>query len=187
MLKLIRSYQEKDAIEQLISDCKKGKRTAQQQLYTRFSGKMLGICLRYLGDPDDAEDVMVTAFMKVFTHLDTYKGDGSFEGWIRRIMVNEALTELRKKNKLHFEPVEAAHYTADGQAQENSMEAEELLKMVQSLPSGYRTVFNLYAIEGFSHKEIAESLGITESTSKSQLNRARNMLKNALNRMEEVL
>jgi RNA polymerase sigma-70 factor (ECF subfamily) len=182
MLRLIKLYKNET---ELIADCLAGKRKAQEVLYKRYSTKMLAICARYLPNHAEAEDAMINAFVRVFSQLECFRKEGSFEGWIRRIVVNEALAMLRKKNKMQLESVESADYHADYQIEEKQLEAEELLKIVQKLPTGYRTVFNLYAIEGYSHKEIAMMLDISESTSKSQLNRARNMLKTMLESMEK--
>jgi RNA polymerase sigma factor (sigma-70 family) len=182
MFKLLKLYKNET---DLITDCLAGKRNAQEALYKKYSSKMLAICLRYLSDKAEAEDAMINGFVRVFSQLENFRQEGSFEGWIRRIVVNEALAMLRKKSKMYLEPAESADYHADYQIEEKHLEAEELLAMVQQLPTGYRTVFNLYAIEGYSHKEIADLLGITESTSKSQLNRARNMLKNAIEKTEK--
>lgn len=182
MLNFRKSYSDET---ELIKDCKKGVRKAQKALYEKYSAKMLSICCRYLKNEAEAEDVMVTALMKVFKHLDSYQGKGSFEGWIRRIVVNEALTALRKKKNTYFEEIENADYYPEYQLTESHLEADDLLKMVANLPTGYRTVFNLYAIEGYSHKEIAEQLNISVSTSKSQLNRARNLLKKTIQMHED--
>jgi len=135
----------------------------------------------------EAEDVMVTAFMKVFDHLGQFKGEGSFEGWIRRIMVNEALTHLRKSRNMYLE-TDIVHAERQPHYDQLStqLEAEDLINMIQELPAGYRAVFNMYAIDGYSHKEIAEHLGITESTSKSQLNRARAYLQRMLLDLEQI-
>ncbi len=166
----------------LIQGCLKGDRLAQRHLYESYSGKFLAICLRYLKDREHAEDVMIEGFMKIFDKLPQFQGKGSFEGWMKRIMVTQALMKLRSNKHLMMEVhVEQDSSFPDNQHYEtNHLEAEELMTLVKSLPVGYRTVFNLYAIEGYSHKEIAELLGITESTSKSQLNRARNVLKNQI-------
>jgi RNA polymerase sigma factor (sigma-70 family) len=182
MFKLIKLYKNE---ADLIADCLAGKRNAQEALYKKYISKMLAICTRYLPDRTEAEDAMTNGFVRVFSQLESFKQAGSFEGWIRRIVVNEALAMLRKKSKMYLEPAENADYHTDYQIEEKHLEAEELLAMVQKLPIGYRTVFNLYAIEGYSHKEIADLLGVTESTSKSQLNRARNMLKNAIEKMDK--
>lgn len=184
MLNFRKSYADE---AELIKDCKSGVRKAQKILYEKYSPKMLSICFRYLKNEAEAEDTMVMALMKVFSHLDSYQGKGSFEGWIRKIVVNEALTVIRKKKKIYFEEIESANYQSGYHFTDTHLEAEDLLKMVASLPIGYRTVFNLYAIEGYSHKEIAEQLNISVSTSKSQLNRARNVLKKVLQANESYL
>lgn len=142
---------------------------------------MLGLCARYVRDQFEAEDIMIKGFVKAFQKMDQYTGEGSFEGWLRRIMVNESLSFLRSyKNLLMAVQIETAEREMDYQALESHLEAEDLMTMINSLPDGYRTVFNLYAIEGYSHKEIAEALGITEGASKSQLSRARAHLKRIL-------
>jgi RNA polymerase sigma factor (sigma-70 family) len=182
MLRLGQTYREID----LVRDCLDGKRGAEEALYKRYSAKMLGICLRYLPDRAEAEDAMVSAMVRVFAQLATFRQEGSFEGWVRRIAVNEALGVLRRKKNLRFEEVEVANRQRSDHDAETKLEADELLQMVQHLPPGYRTVFNLYAIEGYSHKEIAELLGVTESTSKSQLNRARNLLKEMIAKHQGV-
>lgn len=129
----------------------------------------------------EAEDVLVTAFTKVFERIDQFKGDGSFEGWLRRIVVNEALTQLRRNRSVYLETdIEAADREPDYAQLSDQLETEDLLKMVQQLPAGYQMVFNMYAIDGYSHKEIAEHLGISENTSKSQLSRARTHLQRML-------
>lgn len=129
----------------------------------------------------EAEDILVTGFMKVFDRIDQFKGEGSFEGWIRRIMVNEALTHLRRNRSVYLETeIEQADREPDYNRLDDHLEAEDLLKMIEALPPGYRIVFNMYAIDGYSHKEIAEQLGISENTSKSQLSRARSFLQRML-------
>jgi RNA polymerase sigma-70 factor (ECF subfamily) len=129
----------------------------------------------------EAEDVLVTAFTKIFERIDQFKGEGSFEGWIRRVIVNEALTYLRRNRSMYLETdLEAADREPDYQNISDHLEAEELMQMIQELPSGYRIVFNMYAIDGYSHKEIADQLGISENTSKSQLSRARTYLQKML-------
>jgi RNA polymerase sigma-70 factor (ECF subfamily) len=138
----------------------------------------LAICLRYTKDRDLAEDVMIEGFMKIFDKLPQFESKGSFEGWMKRIMVTQSLLTLRDNKNLSMEVNMESHLEFPDQPYEiNHLEANELMELVQGLPTGYRTVFNLYAIEGYSHAEIGELLGITESTSKSQLNRARNILK----------
>lgn len=135
---------------------------------------MFSVCRRYVMQLQEAEDILVCGFTKVFQKLDQFKGKGSFEGWIRRIMVNEALTFIRRNKSMYLEvEIEKAGREPDLQKLSDQLEVEDLEKMIDRLPMGYKTVFNLYAIEGFSHKEIAEKLGISENTSKSQLSRAR--------------
>lgn len=133
----------------------------------------------------EAEDILVTSFMKVFEKIGQFKHEGSFEGWMRRIVVNEALTSLRRNRSMYLETeLEQAHYEHDYSALSDHLEAEDLMRMVKELPTGYRIVFNMYAIDGYSHKEIAESLGISENTSKSQLSRARTYLQKVLKEQE---
>lgn len=167
--------------QELIKGCRRGDRAAQKRLYDTFSSKMYALCCRYVKDSMEAEDVLVTAFTKILDKIDQYKSEGSFEGWIRRIVVNESLTYLRRNRNMYLElELEAANYEPDYQTVSDHLEAEDLLKMIGELPSGYRMVFNLYAIDGYSHKEIAEQLGISENTSKSQLSRARTYLQKLL-------
>lgn len=162
----------------LIKGCLKGDRAAQRHLYERYSGKFLAICMRYLKDREHAEDVMIESFMKIFEKLPQFESKGSFEGWMKRIVVTQALMKLRSSRHLMMEVNLEFESDYQGQNYElTHLEAAELMDLVKSLPVGYRTVFNLYAIEGYTHQEIAEMLGITESTSKSQLNRARTALK----------
>jgi RNA polymerase sigma-70 factor (ECF subfamily) len=166
---------------QLLAGCQKNDRTAQQQLYASYSGKMYALCCRYVKSKMEAEDVLVTAFTKVFDKIDQFKNEGSFEGWIRRIVVNEALTWIRKNRSLYLETdLEKADYEPDYDQLSDQLETEDLLRMIQALPTGYQLVFNLYAIDGYSHKEIAEHLNISENTSKSQLSRARVYLQKLL-------
>lgn len=153
----------------LIEGCKQQDRRAQKALYDLYASKMLGLCRRYLSDRADAEDALLNGFYKALSQIQTYEGSGSFEGWIRRIMVNECLMALRKR--LRFpEATELSDVmlrTADDPMA--VMAAADLMAMMESLPVGYRTVLNLHAIEGFKHHEIAEMLGISINTSKSQL------------------
>lgn len=167
---------------ELIQGCIRRDRAAQKRLYDTFSSKMYALCCRYVKDSMEAEDVLITSFTKILEKIDQYKHEGSFEGWIRRIVVNESLTYLRRNRNMYLETeLEAADYEPDYQSLSDSLEAEDLLKLIGELPSGYRIVFNLYAIDGYSHKEIAEQLGISENTSKSQLSRARTYLQKLLN------
>lgn len=173
--------------EALIKGCRSNDQKSQRGLYELWSPKMLGICLRYIKDRGEAESVMVGGFLKIFDKISQFNGEGSFEGWMRRIMVNESLIYLRKnKNAFMMAEVGEADSEADYETAENHLQAEDLLVMVNQLPQGYRTIFNLYAIEGYSHKEIAAQLEITESTSKSQLSRARNLLQQYIARHEKM-
>lgn len=170
---------------ELIEACRKCDRTAQKALYERMAPKMLSVCRRYVRDRMEAEDILVVSFTRVFERIHQFKGDGSFEGWVRRIVVNESLTYLRRNKALYLETdLETAERETASTVLETDLEAEDLMKLVQELPAGYRMVFNLYAIDGFSHKEIAEQIGITESTSKSQLSRARTHLQARIQQLE---
>ncbi len=169
--------------QQLIEGCRKGNRLAQKELYDTYSRKMLGVCLRYINDRETARDILQDGFVKIFTSIDSYSGTGSFEGWMRKIFVNCALEYLRKSDVLK-ESVDLDNTTELSNADSSvvsEMSANELMALVQELPSGFRTVFNLFAIEGFSHKEISEMLNITESTSRSQYTRAKQLLQRKIN------
>jgi RNA polymerase sigma-70 factor (ECF subfamily) len=161
--------------EQIVEGCIKKNAIAQKYLYDKFSRRMMGICLRYFDSVEEAEDVLQNGFISAFEHIEAFKGTGSLEGWIKKIMVNTALTEIRK-NKKFKQNVELDNVEfmlpSSGFANDN-LKTKELLKIIQSLPPGGRTVFNLYAIEGYSHAEIASMLHISEGTSKSQYSRAR--------------
>lgn len=171
--------------EQLIEGCKRGERLAQKELYETYSRKMMGVCLRYVGDRETARDLLQDGFVKVFTCMDSYSGAGSFEGWMRKIFVNCALEYLRKSDVLRestdldntAELVQADHSVL------SDLSAAELMKLVHELPSGFRTVFNLFAIEGYSHKEIGEMMNITESTSRSQFTRAKQLLQRRISEL----
>jgi RNA polymerase sigma-70 factor, ECF subfamily len=163
--------------ESLISGCRKKHRQAQRDVYNWLAPKMLAICRRYVKDVNEAESVMITGFMKVLDKIEQYSGEGSFEGWVRRIMVNESLLYIRKNKGMYIEvDIEYADTEPNYELASENLEADDLLNLINGLPIGYRTVFNMFAIEGYSHKEIAESLAISENTSKSQLSRARKML-----------
>ena len=171
----------------IIEGCKKGDRHAQKLLYDRFSGKMFALYCRYVKDKMEAEDVLLTAFTKILGRIDQYKNEGSFEGWIRKVMVNESLSYLRKNKSMYVETdIEAVDKEPNYEKLENHLEAQDLLKLISELPSGYRIVFNMFAIDGYSHKEIGEQLGINENTSKSQLSRARSVLQKKLLTLDEV-
>lgn len=166
--------------EDLIEACLQKDRRAQKVLYDRYSPVMYGVCKRYVKSPEDAEDVLVEAFYKVLTNLHQYKGSGSFEGWIRRIVVNESLMFLRKRHnfRLTLEISEVDQPTTTNVI--NRMAAEDILGLLSKLPTGYRTVFNLYVLEGYKHREIADMLGISINTSKSQLILAKKKMQDML-------
>lgn len=179
-MKVINLHQEE---KNLIELAVENNRYAQQQIYTRFSPKMLSVCRQYIKDIHQAEDVMITAFMKVFVNLKNFESKGSFEGWIRRIMVNESISFIRAQKKVSF--LEDEYYKEDGFNNiESNLSVEDIQSLIDRLPEGYKMIFNLYAIEGYKHKEIAEMLGINEGTSKSQLSHARKMLQELVNKMK---
>ena len=163
---------------QLIKDCLKGRAAAQRQLYDNYAPAMLGVCYRYTKSLQDAEDVMQNGFVRVFKFLNQYKEEGELGAWIRRIMVNTALNYLKKSKKyqhdLLFDTVELHVITNDNP--EVLLNAKELAELIRQLPTGYQAIFNLHAIEGFSHVEIGQMLGISENTSRSQYMRARHLL-----------
>ncbi|MCX6290682.1 MAG: RNA polymerase sigma factor [Bacteroidetes bacterium] len=161
--------------EEMIKSCVSGDPQAQKLLYDRHSKKMMGICLRYASDEQEAEDMMQEGWIKVFNNIHSFRFEGSVEGWIKRIMVNTSLDCLRKnKNRFNLVDINETQETiVSGVYSSDNLSTKELLKVIQQLPPGYRSVFNLYAIEGYSHKEIGELLGIHENTSKSQYSRAR--------------
>ena len=171
---------------QLIAALKRGESRAYKVLYERFSGKMLAVCTRYCANRDDAEEVMLDGFMRVFEKIQQFRQDGSFEGWIRRVMVTESLMFLRKNKQWRQEiPIEDIQVEPDYDWADTSLNENDLLRVINQLPDGYRTVFNLYAIEGYTHAEIADTLGISEGTSKSQLSRARLLLQANLKKLEQ--
>ncbi len=169
--------------ELLISDCLKGDRKAQKSLYEFYSPKLYSICFRYTKNEMDAEDVLQDGFVKLFNNLHKFKGEGSFEGWIRRIFVNTAIEHLRRK-KLNTTGSEYFENTlCDNQPSAlDNLYSKDLIKSAKTLSRGYQTVFHLYAVEGYSHQEIAKKLGITESTSKSQFSRAKALLRTIVHR-----
>ena len=172
----------------LIASCVKGDRAAQKVLYDRLAPRMFPVCIRYVGDRELAADILQDGFVTLFTRLDTYKGEGSFEGWARKIFVTTALMELRRKDALKMsEDLDAVRgMKSETSSQLQNIGYKDLMKLITQLPPGFRTVFNMFAIEGYTHKEIAEELGITETTSRTQLSRARIWLQNKLNEIENV-
>jgi len=162
--------------EELIVACIRGNSVAQRQLYEKYARKMMGVCLRYAGNRETARDLLHDGFIRLFSKIATYKGEGSFEGWMRRLFINTALEYLRKKDALN----KHSEYSMTEQSEDYSvfekLSEEELIAYIAAMPAGFRTVFNLYAVEGFSHLEIAKMLNISESTSRSQYTRARSYL-----------
>lgn len=176
----------KYTIEELIAGCRKGHRQMQEALYKRYASKMLGVCMRYATDKMEAEDMLQNGFIKVFRKVDDFRGEGSFEGWLRRIMVHSSIEYYRKHHKMmQLVDIEipGADQSVDPLAASN-LGVQDLLRIIQELPPGYRMVFNMYAIEGYSHKEIGEIMSISEGASKSQLSRARAILKEQILKME---
>jgi RNA polymerase sigma-70 factor (ECF subfamily) len=168
--------------QELAIRCMKGDRSAQQALWKSYSGKMYSVCRRYFDREEDAQDALQESFIKVFGHLEQWRQQGPLGAWIRRIVVNTSLNLVKSRaNQANWMAIEGKldlkHPDADAVAQ---LGEEELIKLIQAMPTGYRTVFNLFAIEGYSHKEIADALGVTENTSKTQYLKAKNWLKNKL-------
>ena len=165
-----------------IEGAKRGERRSQKAIYDMLSAKMMAVCMRYMGDKDSAEDVLQDGFVTLFSKIDSYSGAGSFEGWARKIFVNTALMSLRKKDALKdSEDVDAARgIVSEEPSAIQKIGYKDLIAMIAALPPGFRTVFNMYVLEGYSHKEIAKELGISENTSRSQLQRARLLLQSKI-------
>ncbi len=170
----------------LIENCISGNRKSQKDLYDMYASKMFAICLRYTKNQMDAEDTLQEGFVKLYNNLHRFRGEGSFDGWVRRIFVNTAIEHIRKKNLnlTSGEGLENSVADKHKSALDNLYE-KDIIKTALTLSDGYRTVFNLYAVEGFSHKEIANQLGITESTSKSQFSRAKAILRNVISQKDK--
>lgn len=175
-----------NSLNRIWEGCKNNDRKAQEMLYKVMSSKMLAVCMRYTADRDEAQDVLQEGFIKLFKNLHNYRGEGSLEGWIRRIMVHTAISRYRK-----LKPMVLAEEIADhvipcygGSSASSGLEAKELMNIIQDLPGNYRSVFNLYAIEGYSHQEIGSMLGITELLSRTTLHRARGILKKKVLQLE---
>ena len=176
-MKLISFYTNE---KQLIKKAASANREAQQYLYDKFAPKMLSVCRQYIKDLQFAEDVMVNGFVKVFKHLGNFKHEGSFEGWIRRIMIRESISFLRKRQFVVFDDTMYENHSKEYASMHTDMDVEHIQRLIDELPEGYKMVFVLYAVEGYKHAEIAEMLQITESTSKSQLFKARRLLQEKL-------
>jgi RNA polymerase sigma-70 factor (ECF subfamily) len=172
-------------VDSLLDGCKRGDRKAQESLYKALASKMMAVCMRYAKDSFEAEDILQMGFVKVFRKVSEFRSDGSFEGWIRRIMVNTAIETYRKNlRSLNVVDIDEVYDQPQSTFDMGKLELNDLMKLVQQLSNGYRIVFNMYAIEGYSHKEIAKELGISEGASKSQLSRARAILKDKIIKME---
>ena len=170
--------------KQLIKGCLNGDRGAQEELYNLYSRKMMGLCMRYVGDRETARDLLQDGFIKVFTSLKFFSGAGSFESWMRKIFVNVTMEHFRKKDFLYDTvDLDSVQFSTDDNSTVSRLSAEMIMELVQQLPEGFRTVFNLFAVEGYSHKEIGEMLQISEVTSRSQYARARQWLQK---RMKEI-
>ena len=174
---------------QIIEGCARHERKAQQMLYDKYSRFLLGICMRYAEDKAEAEDILQDSFLKIFFSIKDFSGTGSFPGWLRKIAVNTAITHYHKnlKHRYHIEIDEyVSSETGTSSFEESFFTSEELYIVLNELPSGYRMVFNLYAIEGYKHKEIAEMLGIDTNTSKSQYSRAKAVLRDKLEKLRKL-
>ena len=173
--------------QEIIAGCIQEKKQCQEELFRRYAGKMLGICMRYARYQMEAEDMLQEAFIRVFDYIHQFKGKGSLEGWIKRIVINTAIKKTQKKSfqneALGIEPHQDVPISPNVY---DHLQAEEILALIKELPDGYRTIFNLYAIEGYSHKEIADLLGIQESTSRSQLVKARKLLQSILTKKQKM-
>lgn len=162
----------------LVKALKAGKPAAQRLLYEQMAGKMMAVCQRYARNREEAEDILQEGFIRVFRKIGTYKGEGSFEGWVRRVITNIAIRHYQKNSRIHVVVgLEEIEHEYGASLLDQEFATADLLSMVQRLPDGYRMVFNLFAIEGYSHQEIAQKLDISEGTSKSQLARARKALR----------
>ncbi|VAW16671.1 RNA polymerase ECF-type sigma factor [hydrothermal vent metagenome] len=175
---MINTEPDLEDLKNIVKGCASGDSNAQEKLYNMFASKMFGVCLRYAKDSMEAEDNLQEGFVKVFTNIKNFRHDGSLEGWVRRIMVNVSLEKYRKQHLTY--PVEDVS-VYDGQAlTEETLDQsslEDLFHLIQQLPPRYRMVFNLYVMEGLNHREISKKMGISEGTSKSNLARARDILK----------
>ena len=177
ILKIIPFYKNE---KQLIKKATSGNRDAQERLYKKHAPKMLSVCRQYIKDIHFAEDVMVQGFLKMFNKLDTFKFEGSFEGWLRRIMIRESISYLRKQQFVVYDYEVYEKNQTEEISQSTDLDTEHIQQLIDALPQGYKMVFVLYTVEGYKHKEIAEMLSITESTSKTQLLKARKLLQDQL-------
>ena len=174
--------------QELINGCVSNKREFQKLLYQKFAGKMLSLCFRYFKNREEAEDVLQDGFVKIFKNINKFQGTGSFEGWIKRIMVNTALEELRKKKRGFItQDIDDMYIQPESVDKTDSpINTKDLINYIQRLPDGYKLVFNLFVIEGYSHAEISQMLNINEGTSKSQLSKARVYLQKMMSQNERI-
>ncbi|MFT4521390.1 MAG: RNA polymerase sigma factor (sigma-70 family) [Bacteroidia bacterium] len=171
---------QRDTERELIEACQRGDSEAFELIYNNLSDKMYAVCLRYTKHNDDAKDVLQDAFIRIYKNLKQFRFSGSFEGWCRRIVVNTAIERIRKNGRLAEDSLELAPETSVKAESFEQLKYDDLMTLIRTLPDGYRTVFNMYVIEGYSHKEIAEELQVSESTSKTQLYKARLTLQQKL-------
>lgn len=181
---LLKVIQLHNSEKQLINRAAENSREAQHKIYEMFAPKMLSVCRYYINDINEAEEVMLNGFLKVFTNIKTFQNKGSFEGWIRRIMTRESISFLRSKKQIGYKD-ELPENLSDDIYEEVELDLELIQELIDRLPEGYRMVFVLYAIEGYKHQEIADMLSISESTSKSQLFKARKMLQQNIKELKQ--
>jgi RNA polymerase sigma factor (sigma-70 family) len=171
-----------------IKDCKKNDSKAQRKLYDLYAPSLFGVCLRFAKDKSEAEDILQDGFLKIFLYINQFNGTGSFDGWVKRIMINTAISHY--KNNLKYSRNENIDKVKEMEYSLNNPETEfshfELIKLIRELPKGCQMIFNLYAIEGFKHKEIAQMLGIDEGTSKSQYSKAKRIMQDKLNKLQKM-
>ncbi|MEM6768391.1 MAG: RNA polymerase sigma factor [Bacteroidota bacterium] len=174
---MVKVYPEKE----IIKGCKAGERKHQHALYERYHKKMYGVCLRYMTDPEMAQDMLQEGFFKVFKNIHSCKGSGSLEGWVRRIVIHTCIEHLRRAQKISFSGMEGVTARTTDLDAISLLSHQEILHLIQQLPPGYRTVFNLYVVEGYTHPEISKLLNISVGTSKSQLAKSKQHLRRLLN------
>lgn len=174
----------KEHLIHIVDSCRKGDAKAQKKLYDMYAPLFMSIAMRYMKNFESAEDVMVMGFFKIFNNINKYKGEGSFEGWMKRILVNEALMQIRKRNNLRMTVELTDIDKPDDSSVIDDIAYEELVAVLSELPPGYRTIFNMYVIEGYKHREIAEALGISINTSKSQLILAKKKMRELLKKKQ---
>ena len=179
--------EKKIELDEIIIRCLRKDRLAQEMLFKLYYGKMMAVCLRYTNDRDTAQEILQDGFIKVFDNISKFKMEGSLEGWVRRIMVNTAINKIRS-NKMKFEDISAGSNEWDQHDYSvlDKMSEQDLLKMVAQMPQGYKYVFSMYAIEGYSHKEIADNLGIEEASSRSQYAKAKKYLQQQIINIEKI-